>query len=264
MHQHATWGSEAALAGVDSVGTLNVFGQLAPKRSRWPSREAHAVRIRRLALAMVRRSRSARRPRAPAVRRADRRRHGLDPTLVLYAARPGALDDDVGDTSMDDPERTRLLPLLPPPVSKELVARWPSVARRPAARRRPRGARRVARGQHARDRGRLPSRRRRGPGGDRLPRTSRSFQATRCIASSSSWCARALADGGDHFGDTAPGERLARRDVFGTIAPGRSADLPCSWPIRIADIRNVRRIERVIVRGVASAPETLLAGLPKS
>src|SRR6185503_4916229 len=48
----------------------------------------------------------------------------LDPTLVLYAARPGAIGDDVGDTSMDDPERTRLIPRLPAPVAKELVERW--------------------------------------------------------------------------------------------------------------------------------------------
>ena len=31
MHQHATWGAEAALAGVDSVEHVNVFGQLAPQ-----------------------------------------------------------------------------------------------------------------------------------------------------------------------------------------------------------------------------------------
>src|SRR2546428_834717 len=48
----------------------------------------------------------------------------LDPTLVLYAARPGALGDDVGDTSMDDPERTKILSLLPTAVGKELAGRW--------------------------------------------------------------------------------------------------------------------------------------------
>ena len=32
----------------------------------------------------------------------------------------------------------------------------------------------------------------------------------------------------------------------------------------LADIRNVRRIERVIARGAAHTPEALLAGLPKS
>jgi hypothetical protein len=35
MHQHATWGAEAAQAGVDSVEHLNVFGALAP-REIWP------------------------------------------------------------------------------------------------------------------------------------------------------------------------------------------------------------------------------------
>jgi len=45
MHQHATWGSEAALAGVDSVEHLNVFGQLAPQALKnGRAREAHAVR----------------------------------------------------------------------------------------------------------------------------------------------------------------------------------------------------------------------------
>src|SRR5438309_2090354 len=133
MHVHVTWGAEAALAGVDSVEHLNVFGQLAPEGLRmaepgkltpfeyggWLWRwfgdvDPRADHVRRLYDALIAASTA------------------LDPTLVLYAARPGALGDDVGDTSMDDPERTRLLPLLPPPVSKELVARW--AERRTAAR----------------------------------------------------------------------------------------------------------------------------------
>src|SRR5436309_9596943 len=125
MHQHATWGAEAALAGVDSVEHLNVFGQLAPEGfwlaepaklqpfeyggwlCRWlgyldPSSDA----VRRLYDGLIDAGTA------------------LDPTLVLYAARPGAIGDDVGDASMDDPDSTRLLPLLPPRVAKELVTRW--------------------------------------------------------------------------------------------------------------------------------------------
>ena len=61
-----------------------------------------------------------------------------------------------------------------------------------------------------------------------------------------------------------PAERLGKREVFGTIAPGRSADLLVLAADPVADIRNVRRIEQVIARGVAYTPEALLAGLPTS
>ena len=56
-----------------------------------------------------------------------------------------------------------------------------------------------------------------------------------------------------------PAERLGKQHVFGTIAPGRSADLLLLGADPIADIRNVRRIERVIARGVPYEPERLLA-----
>ena len=69
----------------------------------------------------------------------------LDPTLVLFAARPGALGDDVGDTSMDDPERTPLLPALPDRVREELIGRW-AERRRAAAGVSPRGADRMRKG----------------------------------------------------------------------------------------------------------------------
>lgn len=39
MHQHATWGAEAAEAGVDSVEHINVFGALAPPEIRPPEPE---------------------------------------------------------------------------------------------------------------------------------------------------------------------------------------------------------------------------------
>jgi imidazolonepropionase-like amidohydrolase len=52
--------------------------------------------------------------------------------------------------------------------------------------------------------------------------------------------------------------------VTTVLTPGRSADLLVLAADPIADIRNVRQIERVIARGVAHSPEALLAGLPKS
>ena len=61
-----------------------------------------------------------------------------------------------------------------------------------------------------------------------------------------------------------PAERLGRGDLFGTIAPGCSADLLVLAADPIADIRNVRQIERVIARGVAHTPAELLSALPKS
>jgi len=57
-----------------------------------------------------------------------------------------------------------------------------------------------------------------------------------------------------------PAERLGHRDVFGTIAAGRSADLLLLGADPLADIRNVGRIERVIARGVVYEPGQLLRG----
>src|SRR5439155_22662581 len=60
-----------------------------------------------------------------------------------------------------------------------------------------------------------------------------------------------------------PAERLGKRDLHATIMPGRSADLLVLAADPLAGIRNVRRIERVIARGVAPTPDALLPGLPK-
>jgi imidazolonepropionase-like amidohydrolase len=48
--------------------------------------------------------------------------------------------------------------------------------------------------------------------------------------------------------------------VFGTIAPGRAADLLVLSADPLADIRNIRRIERVMARGIVYEPDALLAG----
>ncbi|PYN03418.1 MAG: hypothetical protein DME07_06845 [Candidatus Rokuibacteriota bacterium] len=266
MHQHATWGAEAALAGVDSVEHLNVFGQLAPAALRmaepgkltpfeyggWLWRwfgdlDPRADHVRRLYDALIGAATA------------------LDPTLVLYAARPGALGDDVGDTSMDDPERTRLLPLLPSPVSKELVGRW--AERRTAAR----GASEVTRGKTRR-------------AWDNMLEVVGGFHRAGGVVLAGTDCPNVAIVSGYSLhrelellvraglspmeaimaATRRPAERLGKRDLLGTIMPGRSADLLVLAADPLADIRNVRRIERVIARGVAHTPEALLAGLPKS
>src|SRR5882762_10534838 len=125
MHQHATWGAEAAQAGVDSVEHVNVFGQLAPQGF-WLAEPGKLNPFEYGG--WLWRWLGDFDPRSDAVRRLYdgliAAGTALDPTLVLYAARPGALGDDVGDTSMDDPERTKVLPLLPASVGKELIGRW--------------------------------------------------------------------------------------------------------------------------------------------
>ena len=262
MHQHATWGAEAALAGVDSVEHVNVFGQLAPQGFwlaepaklnpfeyggwlwRWlGDLDPHADSVRRLYDGLIA---------AGTV---------LDPTLVLYAARPGALGDDVGDTSMDDPERTKLLPLLPPAVGKELVARW--AERRAAAQ----GVSETAKHRMRR-------------AWDNILTLVGGFHRAGGTVMAGTDCPNVAIVSGFSLhrelellvraglspmeaimaATRRPAERLGRRDVFGTIVAGRSADLVLLAADPLADIRNVGRIERVIARGVAYEPETLLRG----
>jgi imidazolonepropionase-like amidohydrolase len=58
-----------------------------------------------------------------------------------------------------------------------------------------------------------------------------------------------------------PAELLNKTDVFGTIAPGRSADLLVLRANPLADIRNTRTIEQVIVRGHIYEPDAVLASM---
>ena len=263
MHQHATWGAEAALAGVDSVEHLNVFGQLAPEGFwlaepaklnpfeyggwlwRWlgdldPSSDA----VRRLYDGLIDAGTA------------------LDPTLVLYAARPGAIGDDVGDASMDDPESTRLLPLLPPRVAKELVTRWSE--RRGAAR----GASEPAKHRMRR-------------AWDNILALVGGFHRAGGMVLAGTDCPNVAIVSGFSLhrelellvraglspmeaivaATRRPAERLGKRDVFGTIAPGRAADLLLLAADPLADIRNIRRIERVIAGGIVHEPGKLLEGL---
>ena len=262
MHQHATWGAEAALAGVDSVEHVNVFGQLAPQ-GLWLTEPAKLNPFEYGG--WLWRWLGDLDPRSDAVRRLY---DGLiaagtvlDPTLVLYAARPGALGDDVGDTSKDDPERMTLLPLLPAPVGQELVARW--AERRAAACGASEGARHRMRrawdnilalvgGFHR-------------AGGIVMAGTDCPNVAIVCGFSLHRELELLVRAGLTPMeaivaATRRPAERLGRREIFGTLAAGRAADLVLLAANPLLDIRNVARIERVIARGTAYEPDELLKG----
>jgi imidazolonepropionase-like amidohydrolase len=265
MHQHATCGAEAALAGVDSVEHVNVFGQLAPQGFEL----AEPAKLNPFEYGgWLWRWLGDLEPRSDAVRRLydDLIAAGtaLDPTLVLYAARPSAIGDDVGDTSMDDPERTRLLPLLPAPVARELVTRW--TERRGAAR----GASEAAKHRMRR-------------AWDNILALVGGFHRAGGTVLAGTDCPNVAIVSGFSLhrelellvrglspleaivaATRRPAERLGKRDVFGTIAPGQAADLLVLTADPLADIRNIRRIERVIARGVVHDPDTLLEGLRTS
>jgi imidazolonepropionase-like amidohydrolase len=266
MHQHATCGAEAALAGVDSVEHVNVFGQLAPRGFEL----AEPAKLNPFEYGgWLWRWLGDLDPRSDAVRRLydDLITAGtaLDPTLVLYAARPGAIGDDVGDTSMDDPERTRLLPLLPAPVATELVARW--TERRGAAR----GASEPAKHRMRR-------------AWDNILALVGGFHRAGGTVLAGTDCPNVAIVSGFSLhrelellvraglspleaivaATRRPAERLGKRDVFGTIERGQAADLLVLTADPLADIRNIRRIEHVIARGVVHDPDALLKGLRTS
>ena len=55
-----------------------------------------------------------------------------------------------------------------------------------------------------------------------------------------------------------PAERLGKADHLGTIAPGHAADMLVLGADPLADIRNTRRIENVVARGLVYEPDALL------
>lgn len=263
MHQHATWGAEAALAGVDSVEHVNVFGQLAPQ-GYWLAEPAKLNPFEYGG--WLWRWLGELDPRSDAVRRLYdaliAAGTALDPTLVLYAARPGALGDDVGNTAMDDPERTTILPRLPVAVGEELVRRW--AERREAAR----GASEPAKHRMRR-------------AWDNILTLVGGFHRAGGMVLAGTDCPNVAIVSGFSLhrelellvraglspmeaivsATRRPAERLGRRDLFGTIAPGRAADLLLLTADPLADIRNIARIERVIARGVIYEPDRLVRGL---
>jgi imidazolonepropionase-like amidohydrolase len=263
MHQQATWGADAADAGVDCLEHLMVFGDLAPDDERpehpgemtpfqyggwmwrWlPEVDIRSDRVKRTFERMIAAGTA------------------LDPTLVLYAARPAAMGDDVGDTSMDDPERTPLLPLLPKPVAEELVNRWSE--RRHAAS----GA-----SEAAKERTRRAWHNLLGLVGAFHAAGGTVLAGTDCpnVAIVSGFSLHRelelLVRAGHSPMDALlaatrrPAERLGRADVFGSIAPNRSADLLLLHADPLADIRNTRAIERVIARGQVYEPNQVLESL---
>ena len=263
MHQHATWGVEAALAGIDSVEHVNVFGQLAPQGF-WLAEPAKLNPFEYGG--WLWRWLGDLDPRSDAVHRLYdgliATGTALDPTLVLYAARPGALGDDVGDTSMDDPERTKILSLLPTAVGKELAGRW--AERRAAAH----GASEAA--QHRMRRA-----------WDNILTLVGGFHRAGGMVLAGTDCPNVAIVSGFSLhrelellvraglspmeailaATRRPAERLGKRELFGTIAPGRAADLLLLTADPLADIRNIGRIERVIARGAVYEPDQLLRGL---
>ena len=260
MHQQETWGADAADAGVDCVEHMMVFGVLAPEALRPPEPgrltpfEYGGWMWRWLADVD---------PRGDAVTRLFDRLiaadTALDPTLVLFAARPGALGDDVGDTSMDDPERTPLLPALPDRIREELIGRWTE-------------RRRAAVGVSARATERMRK------GWEHLLALVDRFHRAGGMVLAGTDCPNVAIVSGFSLhrelellvraglspmhalmaATSRPAARLDRADEFGTIAPGLSADLVVLGADPLADIRNVRRIERVVARGRVYEPETVL------
>ncbi len=267
MHQQATWGADAAEAGVDCLEHLMVFGELAPEDDplvrepeaagqmtpfqyggwmwRWlPELDTRSDRVKRLFDRMI--------------------AHGtaLDPTLVLYAARPAALGDDVGDTSMDDPERTPLLPLLPAPVAEELVSRWDE--RRHAA---------AGASESAKERTRRAW--------DKLLELVGAFHRAGGRVLAGTDCPNVAIVSGYSLhrelelltraglapmdallaATRRPAELLGKTNEFGTIAPGMPADMLLLTADPLADIRNTRRIERVVAHGRVYEPNAVLNAL---
>ena len=260
MHQQETWGADAAEAGVDCVEHMMVFGVLAPESIRPPEPgrltpfEYGGWMWRWLADVD---------PRGDAVTRLFDRLiaadTALDPTLVLFAARPGAFGEDVGDTSMDDPQRTPLMSALPPRIREELVNRW-AERRQAAVGVSPRAADRMRKGwEHL------------------LALVDRFHRAGGTVLAGTDCPNVAIVSGYSLHRElellvraglspmdallsatSRPAARLDRGHEFGTIAPGLAADLVLLGADPLADIRNVRRIERVVARGSVYEPEELL------
>ncbi|MGH2587116.1 MAG: amidohydrolase family protein [Dehalococcoidia bacterium] len=262
MHQQATWGAAAADAGVDCLEHLMVFGDLAPEADRpdagrmtpfeyggWLWRWFHEVE-----------------PNGPRARdligRLVDAGTALDPTLVLFAARPAAIGDDGGDTSLDDPERAPAMAYLAPETAANVRDRW--LERRQAGSGASEAARertRVAWAKFLELVGRFHD-----AGGVVLAGTDcpnvaivpgySLHRELELLTRTGMSAMDVLVAATRHAA-----ERLDRGQEFGTIQPGRSADMLLLGADPLADIKNTRRIERVIARGEALTPDEILDGL---
>ncbi len=259
MHQQATWGADAATAGVDCLEHVMVFGDLTPDEDRpdvaamtpfeyggWLWRWFHEVD-----------------PDGPRARDLIKRLvdagTALDPTLVIFAARPAALGDDGGDTSVDDPERAPAMAYLAPETVANVRGRW--LERRQAA---------LGASERARERTRTAW--------AKMLQLVGIFHNAGGVVLAGTDCPNVAIVPGfslhrelellTRTGMSAmdallaatrrPAERLDRAHEFGTIQPGRSADLLLLAADPLADIRNTRRIERVVARGEVLEPSALL------
>jgi imidazolonepropionase-like amidohydrolase len=259
MHQQATWGADAAAAGVDCLEHLMVFGGLAPEDNRpdvaamtpfeyggWLWRWFHEVdlggpRVRDLIGRMVEAGTA------------------LDPTLVLFAARPAAMGDDGGDTSLDDPERAPAMAYLAPETVENVRGRWRE--RREAA---------AGASERARERTRTAW-------AKMLRLVGMVHEAGGVVLAGTDCPNVAIVPGYSlhrelelltRTGMSAmdalvaatrrPAERLDRAHEFGSIQPGRSADLLVLTADPLADIRNTRHIEYVVASGEVLEPAALL------
>jgi imidazolonepropionase-like amidohydrolase len=260
MHQQATWGAEAAAAGVACVEHMMVFGELAPQAVRPPD----AGRLTPFEYGgWMWRWLPDVDPGSDAVRRLFDRLiaagTALDPTLVLFAARPGVVGEDVGDTSLDDPDRTPLLPFLPVRVREDLIGRW-GERRRAAHGATPAAVDRMRRGWE-----------------NLLALVGRFHRAGGTVLAGTDCPNVAIVSGYSIHRELEllvraglspmnallaatrrPAERLDRAQDFGSIRPGAAADLVVLTADPLADIRNTRRIERVVARGQIYEPEPLL------
>lgn len=262
MHQQATWGAEAADAGVDCLEHLMVFGGLAPEEGRpdagrmtpfeyggWWWRWFHEVDVDG--------------PRArDLIGRLVEAGTALDPTLVLFAARPAAIGEDGGDTSLDDPERAPAMAYLAPETATSVRDRW--LERKQAG---------AGASESARERTRVAW--------AKFLRLVGMFHEAGGVVLAGTDCPNVAIVPGyslhrelellTRTGMSAmdvlvaatrrAAERLDRAAEFGTIEPGRSADMLLLDADPLADIRNTRRIERVVARGDVLAPDEVLAGL---
>ncbi len=262
MHQQATWGADAADAGVDCLEHLMVFGDLAPDSDR-PAAAAmtpfqYGAWLWRILTDVDSRSDAVKRLYDRLISAGT----ALDPTLVLFAARPAAIGDDAGDTAMDDPRRTPLLPLLPPPVADELTDRWSERLHAAAG---------VSEG--AKDRTRRCW-------NNMLELVGGFHRAGGTVLAGTDCPNVAIVSGYSLHRElellvragltpmdalmaatTKAAARLGKPDVFGRVAPGLAADLLILDADPLADIRNTRRIDRVVMRGEVHEPAAVLASL---